>query len=231
MSLTSEVLADGATAAYLDLTNLATADVSGNGQVLTESGTCPAAASIIPLEPTWSSRSFDGNTADELSAPAQGFINFGDTFSWEIWVTLSRYPNPGEAPCPLTQNAPGPQIVYSSSVNAFVGSKDGVGDICWGTTQAVVGQLYHVVLTKSGSTVKIYVNGQDDTRTVFDRTFSTGLSLGIDIGRIPAGGGLLPWVGNIQGVCGYPTALSRERVRAHTTAGAGIFFTPTGGFQ
>lgn len=231
MSLTSEVLADGATAAYLDLTTLAGSDVSGNGQSLVEIGTVPAAASIIPLEPTWSSRSFDGNSGDELNAPSQGWINFGDTFTWELWVTLSRYPNAGEFPCPLTQDSPGPQIVYSSSVNAFVGSKDGTGDLCWGTTQAVVGVLYHVVLTKSGSTVKLYVNGQDDTRTVFDRTFASGLSLGIHIGRIPAGGGLIPWVGNIHGVCGYPTALSRERVRAHTTAGAGVFFTPTGSFQ
>lgn len=232
MSLLSEVLADGAVAAYLDMTSLATADSSGNGQVLVQSGTVPAAASIIPLEPTWSSRSFDGNAANGLAAPAQGFLQFGDIFTWEAWVTFSRMPTAGEAPCVMTQETNAQQIVYAANTGAFVGSMDGVGDVVWGTSAASVGPTYHVAFTKNGTTVKLYLNGNDDTRTVFNRTFTavTG-PYGLTIGRIAGGGGLIPWVGNIQGVCGYPTALSRERIRAHVTAGAGIFFTPTGGFQ
>lgn len=76
------------------------------------------------------------------------------------------------------------------------------------------GVFHHLVATKSGATVKLYIDGIDRTGTVSDSTMAnTASTFAIGSQGVDGSGGYCD--GWYDEVAVYPTALSSERVKAH----------------
>jgi hypothetical protein len=84
------------------------------------------------------------------------------------------------------------------------------------TVALALNQWSHVVVTKSGATVKLYINAVDSTGAVVNATLAdttSALNIGRDV-AFPA----QYFNGRIDEVAVYPTALSAARVAAHYAA-------------
>lgn len=79
---------------------------------------------------------------------------------------------------------------------------------------------HHVVATKDGPTVKLYLDGVDVTGTVTDSTLTNSTGA-FQVGASVSGTSF--WDGSIDEVAMYPTALSAARVLAHYEEGLGGF--------
>jgi hypothetical protein len=87
------------------------------------------------------------------------------------------------------------------------------------STIAVTDQTWHhVVATKNGSEVRIYIDGVDRTAPGTAVTLSSNATA-LNIGRASTGSAYTS--GDIDEVAIYPTALSAARVQAHYQAGRG----------
>jgi glucose/arabinose dehydrogenase/PKD repeat protein len=89
--------------------------------------------------------------------------------------------------------------------------------VATGTTALSTGQTYHVAVTKTGSTVRLYVNGELDRSQTLSGSVATNTTA-VTLGR-RAGGNALG--GRIDEVAIYDDALSAARLAAHASA-AGV---------
>lgn len=141
-----------------------------------------------------------------INIPNTSLLNMGDTFSLECWVSAASMTGTKnvikKAGDYILQATPsGPKLLFNTST------------IATSTATLQSGPAYHIVATKSGSTVHIYVNGADVTETVANVTV-TNNSNALTIGDNAAGLGI-----TVDEVAIYPTALSADRVLAHYVAG------------
>jgi hypothetical protein len=100
--------------------------------------------------------------------------------------------------------------------NKLTLTKSGSGTIATAnvSTTDITG-FHHVVATKSGPNVKLYIDGIDRTGTVTNRTIGD-TSTALNIGRNTAGSEYFP--GLIDEVAIYSVALSPAQVQLHFTA-------------
>lgn len=97
--------------------------------------------------------------------------------------------------------------------NKFVLAKAGVAEVSVGTTTLSSGTWYHVVVTKTGSTNKMYVNGVDDNPTVTDATLAdttTALYIGTDSDATS-----YPFYGKVDELAIYNYVLTPTQVSTH----------------
>ena len=138
-----------------------------------------------------------------------------DTFSIEAWVNWTGTPANGVIVGRGT-NGYAVSILADGTVHL---EKWNVDAICTSTVAVTAGVTTHIVVTKSGAAVKIWINGVDRTGTVLNQTITANWNeLGIGADRTGAqkfSGGVL------DEVAIYPTALSEARVLAHFNAGGG----------
>jgi hypothetical protein len=161
-----------------------------------------------------------------VSIPDSESLDLGDTFSLEAWIKPNSVTetqgiiSKGSGAYYLRINASGKLELVRSQVAAIVASKNSL----------VKGSSYHVVATKSGSTVKLYINGVDETGTVTNSTFVNN-NIELNIGgdsqfSTERFNGRIQWVGI------YKVALSAATVLNHyesaSTAAGEFVFTPLG---
>ncbi len=210
----TEVLADSP-AFYVRL-----AETSGTAAIDAIGGTAGTYTGTVALD------AFDLLDGDTGNAPdfngSNGHVTFadraafdrGDTFTLEAWIYMDA---DGVNNGIIDHGANG-YVFRVTPANLLLLRKNNVGDIVTSTITLRAGMLYHVVATKSGSTVKLYINGLDVTGTVTNQTIAdTALPLNI----AAADGGTTDFFnGKIGRVAIYPTALSAARVLAHWRAGS-----------
>lgn len=141
-------------------------------------------------------------------------IDLGDTFTIEMW--LRNTPNrtshawlmfrPGSYGVGIL---PGGNITLEETT-----STDTLQVIATSTAGASPGSNYHIAITKNGSTVKIYLNGQDVTGTVSNVTLGNS---GRDLRIADVAAGIQVYLGHLAL---YKTALSQSAVQTHYLAGA-----------
>ena len=192
-------------------------DSSGNGRTLIASGTYTQAVTGLLPSDSDTAFSFNGGkiltasaawmnttgvTAECLAKPTGtgnqwlvGRDNTGATseLSWRLDIDSGKF----RAVCILT--ATGTTYRITSS-----------------TTSVVAGTTYHVALTYDGSDLRLYVNGVENATPVSVAGTLKQTGQHINIGR--SGGNILNFVGTLDEVAVYGSALSSARILAHAAA-------------
>jgi uncharacterized delta-60 repeat protein len=157
------------------------------------------------------SASFDG-TNDYVRVADGVALDTGDSFTLEAWVKRSRTSTPIHTVLSKGNGAGRLSFVH----NVLTLTKGNSGTIVKArvsTTDTTA--FHHVVATKAGSTVKLYIDGVDQTGPVTNRTI-VNTSTALNIGRDTAGSEY--FAGLIDEVAVYSVALDAAQVRRHFTA-------------
>lgn len=168
MSLYSEIVLADLPNAYWRMSDLN--DLAGNNNDLTNPGgtSNPAAGASLLFDDADASKDFDG-TDDYQFADDHSTLDLGDTLTLEAWVRVDAAPSTTGYLISKGNNAYALRV-DATRVVEFV--KQNVGIIVTSTVALTVGTTYHIVATKDGATVKLYINGVDRTGTVTNQTLT-----------------------------------------------------------
>ncbi|HEX8075089.1 MAG TPA: LamG-like jellyroll fold domain-containing protein [Thermoleophilaceae bacterium] len=156
---------------------------------------------------------FNGSTGN-VSVPHTASLDVGDTFTVEAWVKRNTFGAP-DYQAVASQGANAWLLAFNSS-NRLVLRQAKVGDLVSSTTTVTDTSWHHVAVTKSGGTVRLYIDGDDVTGAVTNRTMANN-TLPLSIGQ---SSGTSYWNGTLDEVALYRTALSAGQLQAHHDAGA-----------
>ena len=159
---------------------------------------------------------FDG-TDDYVSVPDNNALDRGDVFSYELWVKRGALQGTSQR---LLHKGAGVASLGFGLNNKLVLLPGGTGavNIASSTTAVTDQSWHHVVATKNGAEVHIYVDGVDRTAAATNSTLTSNATA-LNIGRASTGSGYSS--ADIDEVAVYPTALTPARVLAHYQAGQG----------
>jgi glucose/arabinose dehydrogenase len=215
LSYRERVIADGAQVYWrlADTSGIVTADEVGTRTGWYGGGVTRGVAGALTTD-TNAAVTLDG-TSGYVGVPSGNAPSVGNgPFSIEFWVKRGS----ATGLHPIIDRGPGGyQIQFSSTTNKLTLAQNGTGNIVAETTTTTdTTTWHHFVITKDGSTVRIYRDGVDVTGTVTNRTLTnptTNLWLGrwndgTRYGRI-----------SLDEVAIYGVALSAQQVAAHYAAG------------
>jgi uncharacterized delta-60 repeat protein len=157
------------------------------------------------------SASFDGLN-DYVSVADSAPLDTGDSFTLEAWIKRSGASS--STGTVLSKGSGSFRLSFVNSVLTLTKSNSGTIARAKVSTTDTTG-FHHVVATKSGATVKLYIDGIDRTGTVTNRTI-TNTSTVLNIGRDTAGSEYLR--GLIDEVAIYTMPLSAGQVLQHFQA-------------
>lgn len=191
-------------------------DSSGNGRT----GTLGAGASFgvtgaLAAEPDGTSNgaaAFAGGVTSYISVADHASLDLGDTFTLEAWAR--RTGGAGSYGILVGKPSGGYEMGFNASDQMCIFKAGAAEPAHTAATFGADGIWRHFVVTKSGSTRHIYVNGIEDTVLAADATVAdtaTDLTIGAE-------GTLNTFIGRIDEVAVYGTALSAARVQAHYSA-------------
>ncbi len=220
MSYASEVTADAPVAWYRcqEASGLLQ-DSGGNARHCTASGGAGSATYQRTSPITTESSDLAIQVSDKwFSSPDGAWFDTGDIFSLECWVKRS---------------ATGTHIFISKGTGSYSLYFNGSGNLALdrvGLTTIVSSTItitdtttwHHVVATKSGATVKLYIDGVNRTGTVTNDTIANN-AIGLFIGATHDG--FFMYQGDIDEIAIYSTALSEARVLVHYNEALGIAAT------
>jgi hypothetical protein len=163
--------------------------------------------------------SFDG-VDDHVDAADSADFDLGDAFTIEAWVR----PNGNGFTGQIVQKGPSGYTLRLSALGGIVLAKSYVQDIAStpaGVTVPLDGAYHHVVATKNGSAVKLYLDGVDVTGSVSNATI-VNTSAPLQIGRAYQDATHYGnyFKGEIDEVALYRGAMPEVRVRAHWDLGS-----------
>lgn len=146
------------------------------------------------------------------SVPDHADLDMGDTITAEAWV----YPTTMATLMVISGRGSAGALTWGMNTdNTIFVAKANTAIIVSSTSTLSISTWYHVVYTKATTTSKIYINGSDVTGTVTNQTLAdvtTALYVGADY---DASG---PWLGRLDEVAFYSTALSQTDVQTHYNA-------------
>jgi acid phosphatase type 7 len=156
---------------------------------------------------------FNGSNGT-VSVPHSSSLDVGDSFTVEAWVKRSSFGAPAYQAV-ASQGANAWLLAFNSS-NRLVLRQATVGDLVSSTKTVTDTGWHHVAVTKSGATVRLYIDGADVTGSVTNRTMANN-TLPLSIGQ---SSGTSYWNGTLDEVALYNAALSASTIAAHQNAGA-----------
>ena len=156
---------------------------------------------------------FDGSTG-YVSVPHTPSLDVGDSFSVEAWVRRNSFGAP-DYQAIASQGANAWLLAFNAG-NRLVLRQAKVGDLVSSTTTVTDTNWHHVAVTKSGSSVHLYIDGVDRTGAVTNRTMQIN-TLPLSIGQ---SSGTSFWNGTLDEVALYDQALTASTIQAHRDAGA-----------
>jgi hypothetical protein len=156
---------------------------------------------------------FDGSSG-AVSVPHSASLDVGDTFSIEAWVKRGSFGAP-DYQVVASQGASSWVLAFTAG-NKLVLRQAKVGDLAYSTTTVGDTSWHHVAATKSGASVHLYIDGNDVTGSVTNRTMVNN-TVPLAIGQSSA---TAFFNGTIDEVAVYNTVLSATTVRAHRDKGA-----------
>jgi len=153
--------------------------------------------------------SFDGNSSNKVTVPDAANLHTGDVFSVEAWLKPSKLGITNG----YTTKSGSWQLVLTGS-NQIQLYQSNVGPVA--TSSASINDTttyHHVVVTKDGSSVHIYLDGVDVTGPVTNRTITSNTR------ELLIGFAGAAFKGAMADEALYNYALSASRVAAHNSAG------------
>jgi uncharacterized protein YdeI (BOF family) len=154
---------------------------------------------------------FNGSSTGKVSVPSTTSLSTADTFSIEAWVkrgttgsTQVIATKQGSA-WTLLLNASNRLVLQSNTTNVSTSTAAVADTTTW----------HHVVATKSGTAVKLYIDGSDVTGTVTNRTLANN-TLAVLFG---GGASSSFFNGTLDDVALYRTVLSPAQVTNHFLLG------------
>ena len=158
--------------------------------------------------------SFNGSTG-YVSVPTSPSLSVGDTFSVEAWVRRSSLSNGGNQVIASKQH--GSWVLMFDSRNRLVLRRSNAGDVAASTSVvADTTRWHHVVATKAGASVHLYIDGVEVTGPVTNRTM-------VDSTRsfvIGQSSGTAFFSGRIDEVAVYSRAITPSQVTDRYRAGS-----------
>jgi hypothetical protein len=156
---------------------------------------------------------FDGSSG-YVNVPTGSAMRFGDSFSAEAWVKRAAISTPGNQVVVSKQN--GSWVLMFDPSNRLVLRRSNVGDVvASSSTVTDTTAWHHVVATKNGSAVHLYLDGRDVTGTVASETMVDN-TLPLAIGQ---SSGTAYFNGGIDEVALYSGALPPATVTQHYLIG------------
>lgn len=156
-----------------------------------------------------------------IAVPDAAALDVGNVFTIEAWVrrtgtgTIQTIVDKGSNACQLRFNAADRLELCKSGVSIIVASTVTVTDREW----------HHVVATKNGASVFLYLDGVGVTGAVTDATCLDN-AVPLEIGRSSFGGGSQYYNGALDEVAIYATALAWPVVVTHYQNRAGLEDAP-----
>lgn len=217
MSYSSTILATAGLVSYWRLgetSGTSAADSIGTNTGTYTNGPTIGAAGVI-VGDTDTAVTMTTASSQYVTVPDSSSLDLGDTFSVEFWVKLTSSPT---VPFCFVDRGAGSWIVRTAdSGTAFVLRKNGTSTLVTSTITLTIGRRYHIVVTKSTSTIHLWANNADVTGAVTNATM-TNNALPLCIGG--ADGGTNDFLnGMIDEVAVYSVALSAATVQSHYIAG------------
>ena len=155
---------------------------------------------------------FDGSTAT-VSVAHSASLDVGDSFTVEAWVKRAAFGAPDyQAIASQQANA---WLVAFNAANKLVLRQAKVGDLMQSTRTITDTSWHHVAVTKSGATVRMYIDGADVSGSVTNRTMANN-TLPLVIGQ-SSGTAFLN--GTVDEVAVYAKALTPAQVANHYNKG------------
>jgi hypothetical protein len=154
----------------------------------------------------------DGSSG-RVSVPHAASLDVGDSFSVEAWVRRGTVSTPNYQAI-VSQGANAWMLAWYSS-NRLVLRQASVGDVVYSTRSITDTGWHHVAATKSGSSVKLYIDGADVTGSVSNKTMANN-AIALSIGQSNGGSYLN---GTVDEVALYRGALSAATIVAHKDKG------------
>jgi hypothetical protein len=157
---------------------------------------------------------FDG-VNDYVSVPDNSFIDVGDVFTYELWVRRGTTRSVTQR---LIHKGAGPAALGFGTNNKLLLLPGGTGAATTATSTVTVNDdlWHHVVVTKNGADIHIYLDGVDVT-VLGTNTTMTNNATALNIGRASTSSAYFN--GQIDELAIYPTALTAQQVAAHHQAG------------
>jgi Concanavalin A-like lectin/glucanases superfamily len=164
---------------------------------------------------------FNGSSANgNVVVPHAPSLNYGDAVSYEAWIRLFSLP-PASAVANIATKNSGTLLLRVLPSGAVTMRQSGGGAITTSTTPlAADGSYHHVVATKSGSSVHLYIDGTDVAGTVTNATLTSNtqqLAIGHNPGNTNDG-----LDGLLDEFAIYNRALTAAEVQEHRSAGTTV---------
>lgn len=213
MSYASEVLADAPKAYYrMQEASGLIQDSSGLGHNATSTGGNAVYHTATPLVTDPGDFSIQHIVGSWFSIPDHADLDMGDTLTAEAWV----YPTTlGTLLVISGRGGVGALSWGMNTDNTIFAAKANTAIIVSSTITLSISTWYHVAYTKATTTSKIYIDGVDRTGAVTNQTLAdvaVPLIVGADYDASA------PWLGLLDEVAFYSTALPQARVQAHYNA-------------
>ncbi|MFL5912917.1 MAG: LamG-like jellyroll fold domain-containing protein, partial [Gaiellaceae bacterium] len=157
--------------------------------------------------------SFNGTTGD-VSVPSSTSLNAGDTFSIEAWV--KRGSTGGTTNQVIASKQGTSWMLAFSTANALILQVNGTTVNTSSSTVADTTSWHHVVATKSGTSVHLYIDGKDVTGS---KTTNKTVSNNTSALTIGASGTASWFKGTLDEVAAYNSVLSAAQVTDHYLLG------------
>ncbi|MGI8631604.1 MAG: LamG domain-containing protein [Solirubrobacterales bacterium] len=147
-----------------------------------------------------------------VSVPHEPSLNVGDAFTLEAWVRRGRT---GVSQGLLNKGSRSYQLYFDAG-DRLILRMAGVDEITRSTvTLTDRSAFHHVAVAKSGSSVRLYIDGVDRTGPVANRTLQN------TTGNLLIGAGSGFFTGTLDEVAVYDRALAAAAVARHHSAGRG----------
>ncbi len=201
-------------------------DSSGNGIDTTVVNGTPnyTQTGALATDPTNDAILFDSSATEYFTAPHNSALDVGDSFTLEAWIKRGTLASGEYAIITKGRDGTGsgPGLYIYTDDRIMIGYV-GITGIAFSSETITDTDWHHVVGTKNGPTMRIYLDGVDvsDPGSDFNNTIDNSdnvLGIGVENSFGSFGS---PFDGILDEVAMYDTALSPARILAHYAAGVG----------